>query len=85
MADLSLEAKQFIDELIAAGRFQNRSAVLDEAVRLLRDEFPMNGRGDDVQSATEWCERFQAWVADHRSLPHEADDSRESIYAGRGE
>ena len=30
-------------------------------------------------------EAFRAWVASHKALPHEADDSRESIYAGRGE
>jgi Arc/MetJ-type ribon-helix-helix transcriptional regulator len=85
MAELSLEAEQFIDALIAAGRFQTRSDVLDEAVRLLREELPANGREHDVQSAYEWCERFQAWAAGHGPLPHEADDSRESIYAGRGE
>jgi len=85
MAELSVEAEQFIDGLIAAGRFESRSDALDEAVRMLRDELPMNGQGNGVQSATEWCERFQAWAAGHRALPREADDSRESIYAGRGE
>jgi hypothetical protein len=30
-------------------------------------------------------EHFRVWAKSHRRLPHEADDSRESIYAGRGE
>jgi len=33
----------------------------------------------------EWQAEFRAWIASHKPLPHEADDSRESIYAGRGE
>lgn len=85
MAELSIETERFIDELVAAGRFRNRSDVLDEAVRLLREEFSLDGHESCVQTATEWCERFQAWAASHRALLREADDSRESIYAGRGE
>jgi len=37
------------------------------------------------RSAEEWVAEFQAWAASHRSLPQLADDSRESIYADRGE
>jgi predicted transcriptional regulator len=33
----------------------------------------------------QWVAEFRAWIASHTPLPHEADDSRESIYAGRGE
>lgn len=36
-------------------------------------------------SADEWCARFDAWAASHRRLACEADDSRDSIYAGRDE
>jgi hypothetical protein len=39
----------------------------------------------DHLSPEEWCERFEAWAADHRQLLHEANDSRDAIYAGRGE
>jgi hypothetical protein len=35
--------------------------------------------------AEEWAAQFRAWVASHRPLPALADDSRESIYEGRGE
>ena len=33
----------------------------------------------------EWQAAFRAWIASHKPLPNEADDSRESIYAGCGE
>lgn len=36
-------------------------------------------------SADQWVARLRKWAASHRSLPFEADDSRESIYEGRGE
>jgi CubicO group peptidase (beta-lactamase class C family) len=29
--------------------------------------------------------RFEEWVASHRIVTHEVDDSRDSIYSGRGE
>jgi hypothetical protein len=32
-----------------------------------------------------WLDEFHAWVASHPRLDYVADDSRESIYAGRGE
>jgi hypothetical protein len=59
---------------------------MDEAVRLLRAEHQQNGR-DTVSDLTaeQWCQRFEAWASGHHDLAHEADDSRESIYAGRGE
>jgi hypothetical protein len=36
-------------------------------------------------SANEWAAQFRAWIASHKSLANPADDSRESIYEGRGE
>jgi hypothetical protein len=33
----------------------------------------------------QWSAEWRAWAASHRALPGEVDDSRESIYAGRGE
>jgi Arc/MetJ-type ribon-helix-helix transcriptional regulator len=86
MIDFSPENEEFIEELVAAGRFENRNAVVDEAVRRLRDELEANGhdRAEHL-SVREWCERFDKWAASHRALPHKADDSRQSIYAGRGE
>jgi hypothetical protein len=36
-------------------------------------------------SAEEWSSAWRAWAAGHRGLPGIADDSRESIYEGRGQ
>jgi hypothetical protein len=33
----------------------------------------------------QWLREYRAWTASHRTYPVIADDSRESIYAGRGE
>jgi predicted transcriptional regulator len=39
----------------------------------------------DELSTERWIAEFEAWTSSHRPLPYLADDSRESIYAGRGE
>jgi hypothetical protein len=36
-------------------------------------------------SREEWSKAFREWVASHRPVDHFVDDSRESIYAVRGE
>ncbi len=36
-------------------------------------------------SAEEWIAEWRAWAASHAHWPTNIDDSRESIYAGRGE
>ncbi len=37
------------------------------------------------RSAAEFARRLDAWIALHPALDHAIDDSRESIYDGRGE
>jgi hypothetical protein len=83
---MSPENEQYLDDVVAAGRFESRQEALEHAVRLLWCELQENGRrpGDRLPAA-EWCAQFQAWAAGHRMLPQEADDSRESIYAGPDE
>lgn len=84
MVAVSVENDRFIDELVSSGRFANRQAALDEAINILRRELRENiERENGELSPQEWCEDFEAWAASHRTLPCEADDSRESIYAGR--
>jgi hypothetical protein len=36
-------------------------------------------------TTAEWIKAFSEWTASHPTLPNVADDSRESIYQGRGE
>jgi hypothetical protein len=44
---------------------------------------PSPARSD--KTPEEWVAEWLAWVASHRPGPVIADDSRESIYEGRGE
>ncbi len=36
-------------------------------------------------TAENWCAQFEAWAMSHRPSAEEADDSRKSIYQGRGD
>lgn len=84
--DISRENELFIDEIVNSGRFRSRRAAVDEAILLLRNELQQNGSNKpEAVSAQDWCERFEAWATGHRRLNQEADDSRDSIYAGQGE
>ena len=61
--------------------------TVDDYLRML---LPANGQGYEkpfYENATPegWTEAFRQWAASHRVLPVIADDSRESIYEGRGE
>ena len=40
---------------------------------------------DAADSVDAWLARFDAWTASHPRFGGDIDDSRESIYAGRGE
>lgn len=45
----------------------------------------INKDGHEDLPANQWIARLRRWTSSHRPLPYEADDSRESIYEGRGE
>ncbi len=84
MTDWPAKTEGLIDKLVASGHFTSRDAVVDEAVRLLRDKLNSDSQSKRARfSARGWCEQFDAWAASHRPLPHEAADSRESIYDDR--
>ncbi len=81
--------KSFIEQQLALG---NVDLGLDEALARWMSENE-GGEGEpEATSATtlqanpgEWARRLQAWVASLSVRPTSMDDSRESIYAGRGE
>jgi hypothetical protein len=81
------EIKPETAELLAA---QARALGLsvDEYLRTLlpvgngeRQEKPLY----ETATPEEWAKAFREWAASHRVLPIIADDTRESIYEGRGE
>lgn len=82
-----LEVKPETAEMLAA-QARSRGLSVDDYLRTLLP--PANGDFDQqplYQSATpeEWVRAFREWAASHPALPAIADDSRESIYQGRGE
>lgn len=85
MDELSIDNQKFVNEVVESGRFETPQAVLNEAVRLLRDD--ESGALSPTSSLTtqQWCNRFEHWSSGHHIVAHEADDRRESIYAGRSE
>jgi hypothetical protein len=82
-----VEIKPETVELLAAqARAQGLS--VDDYLRSLLPT--TNGSTDEeplYQSATpeDWVRVFREWAANHPVRPVTADDSRESIYEGRGE
>lgn len=74
-------------ELLAA-EARARGLSVDDYLRTLLPA--TNGRSGETplyRSATreEWVRAFREWAASHAVLSETADDSRESIYEGRGE
>jgi hypothetical protein len=80
--------KSFIDEQLAIG-----NADLDEALarwkhenQAAKDEASLISTTNALQeNPGEWAKRLQAWADSLPVRPTSMDDSRESIYAGRGE
>jgi hypothetical protein len=56
--------------------------AVESLVSTLREQESPRPR---YRSHEEWSKAFHEWVNSHRKLDTIADDSRESIYAGRGE
>ena len=82
--------KSFIDEQLATG---NADLRLDEALARWKHENEAAQGMPSLISTTralqanagEWARHLQAWVESLPVRPTTMDDSRESIYAGRGE
>jgi putative addiction module CopG family antidote len=84
--NVSLENERFIQQAIAEGRFTSRNEVINQAMRLLREESEINGSGiAHSETAEEWIAELRRWSASHRHIEHPVDFDRDAIYAGRGE
>jgi len=80
---ISPETERLLNEVVASGHFESQEEALAHALRLLRDSSPdANGH----LALDRWREKFQEHLA---ATPNTTatvlDDSRESIYEGRGE
>jgi hypothetical protein len=61
---------------------------LRKLVTTLRENMgavPSDPGSVEEESPEAWARRLQAWVDTHPARPISIDDSRESIYSGRGE
>jgi hypothetical protein len=58
-------------------------SVVEEDLAMAESAAPLHA--DTPLKTDQWMKEFRAWVASHPRLNYLADDSRDSIYAGRGE
>jgi hypothetical protein len=59
---------------------------LEDCLQQLVEQSAAAGLGTGAErTAQEWIAEWRSWTASHRALATTADDSRESIYADRGE
>ena len=78
---LSPETEAHLLERATAAGKDPVAYVLDA----VHEKLAREPRGNGSASADEWIARWRAWAAGHRPVATLVDDSRESIYAGRGE
>ncbi len=83
--DLSSEAEaQLRYRAAVAGKDVDRFVLEAVEQKLAETSIPLKPAPQTL-SAAEWTASLKAWAASHPHLDYIADDSRESIYAGRGE
>lgn len=87
ISDISPENSDFLDFVVATGRFVSREAAIDEAVRIMREgHAPGDVRPSErKKSAEQWIKDLREWAERQPPVAHFVDDSRESIYEGCGE
>ena len=81
------EIKTETAEILAAQAKEHGLSVDDYLRSVLPLTNAREGEQPPYQTATPaaWVRAFREWAASHPVLPVEADDSRESVYKGRGE
>jgi Arc/MetJ-type ribon-helix-helix transcriptional regulator len=81
---MSPETQKLLDDVLASGKFKTHDEALAEALRLLK-EHQDAGNGVELPF-DEWREKFRAHLeSTPRTTATSVNDSRESIYEGRGE
>jgi len=81
---ISPENQKLLSDAVATGKFKTEDEALAEALRLLKDVTPPEDGA--VLPLAQWKSRFEAHLASTPATDAATvDDSRESIYEGRGE
>ena len=86
MIKLSSQNEEILERAVTNGHFQSREEALAEALRLLKEKTE-EAEADDAQllPPEEWVREFRKWARSHKPRNPHLDDSRESIYEGRGQ
>ncbi|HLN33578.1 MAG TPA: hypothetical protein VK395_37980 [Gemmataceae bacterium] len=77
-------------EMLLKAKAAQRRQTLEEYLQEIASREARTGNGSTGLTQAELAPQDRAtlwrtWASSHRSLPTVADDSRETIYAGRGE
>lgn len=81
---ISPEHQKLLSDIVATGQFKTEAEALSEALRLLKHA--AHSANGPVLPPDQWRVRFEAHLASTPTTDTNfVDDSRESIYEGRGE
>lgn len=85
--EISPESLAKLDAAVASGAFASREEALTTAVESLPIKPTLQSKPpfQTKEEADAWVARFRAWTAAQPSKATVIDDSRETIYGGRGE
>jgi len=82
--NISPENEKLLDEAVASGQYKSQDEALTEALRLLREN-GNHGEARNRLASGEWRRKFERHLASTpKTAARTVDDSRESIYEGRG-
>lgn len=82
--NVSKDVEIFINAAVQSGRYASAAEMIAKLVE--EDARQARSHAGEPQDAPEaWMRRLQTWVDTHPTRPLTIDDSRENIYAGRGE
>lgn len=82
---LLLNLPPALEALLAERAKSSGKAPEDIALQVLEEQLVEESLPSESLPADEWVADIRSWADGHRRLEYEADDSRESIYADRGE
>jgi hypothetical protein len=83
LASMAPQGQQSKREIDVTGLPEAAIRSLQSVISVLRGQTETGSSG--FPSREEWAEAIKQWAESHPKNDKPADDSRESIYAGRGE
>ncbi len=79
--DLTPDNEHFVEEAVADGHYDSEQDLINEAVRLLRNEMSQEKEPENAMlPADQWEAELKEWAGSHSKLNHPADDDRLNLY-----